>query len=85
VATLNLGSFDTGLVPLAEVIDNFCAAYGYTDTIVNGGGATVANPETKAQFMKRKIREHIQVVANGYRKSSASRAAETSVTEITLT
>lgn len=54
MATLTF-SFDTGPVTLSEIIDVFATAYNYQAT-VNGQ----PNPESKAQFTRRMVRQYIR-------------------------
>lgn len=84
MATLSV-SYDTGPVPLSRITDAFADAYGWTATITNGGGVTVPNPETKAQFMRRKVGEYIRDVVRGQELDAARRTAEAGVTGVTLT
>jgi hypothetical protein len=73
-------TYDTGSVPLSRINDGFAAAYGYQPTI-NGS----PNPETKAEFSRRMVREYIKGVVKGQEVEAARKTAEAGVTEITLT
>lgn len=84
MATLSV-SFDTGSVPLSRIQDAFASAYGWTATVSDGNGGTIPNPETKAQFMRRKVKEYVTDVVKGQEREAARRTAESAVTEITLT
>lgn len=69
----------------ARVVDAFAAAYGWQPTI-NGA----PNPETKAAFTTRRLREHVRDVVAGYEASTAGEtarvaAADKARTEITVT
>lgn len=74
-------SFNTGTLTLNEIRNAFAAEYGYQDTIPNpnagqeGQPATIPNPQTKAQFTRRKIKEHILIVVEGQRVKAAAAAA----------
>ncbi|PIR88819.1 MAG: hypothetical protein COU09_00090 [Candidatus Harrisonbacteria bacterium CG10_big_fil_rev_8_21_14_0_10_44_23] len=83
-------------VPDAQAIrvrDGFCAQYGYQEKIsetVDGETTLVDNPETKAQFVQRKIREFVHDTVRSYEASTAIKTArEQAITkadsEITLT
>lgn len=51
-----------------RVEDAFAKSYGYSDTIPdpNDPNKTVPNPQTKAQFLKQKIGDHIREVVKGH-------------------
>jgi len=51
-----------------RVIDGFCYTYGYSPILSNGS----PNPETKAQFAKRKVLEYIR---NAVRRAEIEQAA----------
>jgi hypothetical protein len=84
MATLSF-SFNTGTVPLSRIQDAFALAYGYQATVSDGNGGQIPNPETKAQFTQRKIREYVVSVVKSQETEAARRTAESAVTEITLT
>lgn len=79
MATLNL-TYDTGSTTLAEINDAVALEYNYQATI-NGS----PNPESKSQFSRRMIGEHIKYIVKHQRTISAVTAAENSVTNIILT
>jgi hypothetical protein len=54
MATLNF-SFDTGNVPVPEIVDAFASAYRYEETIDGQ-----PNPESKAAFARRMIKNYIR-------------------------
>lgn len=80
MATFSI-SFDTGAVPLSRIYDAFAVAYGYQATLPGGG----TNPETKAQFARRMMGDHIKGVVKAQEREAARSAAEAGVTDITLT
>lgn len=47
---------------LPRVLNAFASRYGYLATLTNADDQPVANPETKAQFAKRMLAEHIKRV-----------------------
>ena len=59
-----------------RALNGFCYNQGYEDKItvdVNGGPTVVVNPETKVQFLKRKLIEYIQSNVKQYEiKASVS-------------
>lgn len=77
MATLTF-SFETGGVPLTRIIDAFATAYSYSATLNDG---TTPNPETKAQFAKRMVRDFI---INTVRSQEVV-AAQATVVKIDLT
>lgn len=50
----------------------FASAYGYQDTLPNGD----PNPETKAQFRARKIKEYIKDITRSEEKKAALAAVQ---------
>lgn len=74
-----------------EVNDAFAALYGYQATVTkqtgsdNGGNPvfiTVPNPESKAQFAKRKIAEFIKERVITYRRQVALAAVSTADADV---
>lgn len=53
-----------------RVQDSFCAAHGYQATLPDGS----ANPETKQQFLKRKV---VEFIRDSVKAAEATAAAET--------
>lgn len=45
---------------LPRVINGIAVFYGYQAEVQNENGETVANPQTKAQFAKKQLIEHIK-------------------------
>lgn len=67
MATLKF-EFDTKQIPLSRIVDAFAYKYDYQATIPNPEDPeqTISNPETKAAFARRMIKNHIiQVVKEG--------------------
>lgn len=79
MATLTL-VYDTGAVPLSRITDAFASRYRYMDTIDGE-----ANPETKAQFARRMVKEHIITVVRQEEQKVAIQAANAGVTTVSLT
>jgi len=38
-----------------RIIDGYCGHYGYQETVTDGEGQEIPNPETKQQFVKRNM------------------------------
>ena len=55
---------------LTRVVNGFCSNYGYQDTIDG-----IPNPETKQQFLKRKIIEFVKEAARNTEMNAAANAA----------
>lgn len=72
-----------------KVIDRFCAAYGYQDTIPNplfgqnGQPATIPNPQSKQAFFNRQLMNYIKDVvrSQGINAAAATAAAGAATTE----
>ena len=71
MATLQV-SFTTADDKVDGIKDDFCAQYGYKATIDGQ-----PNPETKNQFIKRKIGEFIKESVKAYRTYAAAESART--------
>lgn len=86
MATLTF-SFDTGNVPISRIVDAMAIKYGYQATIPDpeNAGGMIPNPETKAQFGRRQIRNIIVSAVKEAEVLAAREVAESSVTEVTLT
>jgi hypothetical protein len=86
MATLSF-SFDTGSVTVARIVDAMAITYGYQATIPDpqNAGQSIANPETKAQFAKAQIKRIITEAVKNAEMHEARKAAEATVTDITLT
>lgn len=56
-----------------RVIDGFCKRYNYSPTLENGE----PNPETKAQFAQRKLREYIKQAVREAEIQDATNTAAT--------
>lgn len=75
MATLTL-TYDTGNVTLATIMNAFAEEYGYQDTI-NGQ----PNPESKADFARRIVRQYIVSVIRANNLRHARAAADASVND----
>ena len=84
MATLTF-SFETGAVTTASIVDAICGNYQYQATIPdpNSPGDTIANPESKAAFAKRMVKNFIVDNYKSYDRS-VKVAAITNV-DLTLT
>lgn len=60
-----------------RVIDGFCTRYNYTPILEDG----TPNPETQAQFVKRKIIEYIKQAVREAEIQTATNTAATSAAE----
>lgn len=72
-------SFDTGTVPFSRIVDAFATAYNYQATIDGQ-----PNPETKAQFTRRMVRQYIIEIVKSQEVQAAVKTAYDSITEVTL-
>lgn len=65
MATITISIPDAAVT---RVTDAFTKQFAYQDTIPdpNNPGATIPNPETKAQFVQRMIRNYIKEVVASY-------------------
>jgi hypothetical protein len=68
-------SFNTGSVPLSRIVNAICLEYNYKATIRGE-----ANPETKAEFAKRMIGDHIRNIVYNQETELARKAAESDAT-----
>lgn len=86
MATLTL-VYDTGSVPLSRIIDAMCVNFSYQVTIPdpNNEGQTMANPESKANFAKRMVRDFIVDIVKSQEVALARKTAGDAITPITLT
>jgi hypothetical protein len=66
-----------------RVTDGFCYKYSYSPLVYDANGKSIPNPETKSQFMRRKVVEYIKSgaveitslpAAETARKSAADKA-----------
>ena len=53
-----------------DIIDAFCAVYGYNEAIVKSDGLLVNNEQTKAEFTKQQILSFIKDVYTSYKVTS---------------
>ncbi len=86
MATLTF-SYDTGSVSTSRITDAICSKFNYQPTIPdpNNVGQTISNPETKANYAKRMIKERIIAWVREQEIITATNTASDSVTPITLT
>lgn len=86
MATLTF-TFETGVVTLNEITNAFATAYNRPDTVPdpNTPGATIPNPETKAQFARRMVRQFIIETVKSQRIKTARATADAGVTDPTFT
>lgn len=65
-------SFETGAVPLVEIVDAFASAYHYQATIDGQ-----PNPETKVAFARRMVRQYIKdIYISEKRKAEEAKIAK---------
>lgn len=67
-----------------RVLNSFCTIRGYSDTVPNPedpGGPWIPNPETKAQFAKRQLKEFVLQELTRYEVGVAVAAASTAAGE----
>lgn len=57
------------------ILDDLAVKYGYSSTIVDDNGQVITNPETKKQFVNRKIMEMIARWINAVRERVAKASA----------
>lgn len=79
MATL-LFSFETGSVTTARIVNAICLQNDY-QSIINGQ----PNPETKAQFARRMVKEFIIYAVTVQETLAARQAAEATIQPIDLT
>ena len=83
--TIAIISIDIPNAALNRVTD----AYGYIAQMTNAEGEVIPNPQTRAQFTKAKIIEHIKAVVKDQEGRVAAEAArqtkETEVNTISIT
>lgn len=58
-----------------RVLTGFSAANGYQPTVPDGQGGTVPNPETRAQFCRRKLAEYVKATVQGWEANAAAHTA----------
>jgi hypothetical protein len=58
-----------------RVLTGYTNAHGYTPTVINGSGVEVPNPETRAQFAKRKLAETVRETVKAWEAGQAAEAA----------
>ncbi len=58
-----------------RVLTAFARRFGYSDTIPDGNGGQVQNPESRAQFVKRVVSEYVKGVVRDSEIDQASRDA----------
>ena len=68
-----------------ELIRAFTTHHGYTDTIADGNGGTVPNPQTRLAFLRQPFRRQIREAAQSQRRAEAAATASAAVTEIDVT
>lgn len=79
-------SFDTGDVPLSRIIEGVAFAYEYPEVVPDeSGNSTIPNPESKEQFFESKIKSTILGAVRAAELTKARMAAESTITDITLT
>ncbi len=74
---------------LSRILDAFAAEYNRPDTVLNEQGEQVSNPESEADFAKRKVMEYIKSVTKSYEAKAAAETArqaalDAAESEITL-
>ncbi len=62
-----------------EILDAFCAANDYRNTIVDANGNDIPNPETKQQFAKRTLR---QIYTGPFRNQKSIDAANNALEQV---
>lgn len=58
-----------------RILTNYTNAHGYQPTIAQPDGTSVPNPETRAQFFKRKLAETVRETVKAYEVSLAAEDA----------
>lgn len=58
-----------------RILDSFCSKYGYSESVDDGQGGQIPNPETKVQFTKRMVIAHVQEVVKAVEIEEARNAA----------
>lgn len=53
------------------ILDAYVFKFGYSDTITDGQGQTVPNPETKPDFMVRMLLQHIERATIAYEQEQS--------------
>jgi hypothetical protein len=72
-------SFEAGN-NIPRILEAFAATYGYKPTLPDGS----TNPETKAMFAKRMLRQHIVDIVRQYEQDKAREEAAAAVGDIML-
>lgn len=65
-----------------RILDGFCLSHGYQGQIRTADNQLIPNPETKIQFMKRKVGEYIKSSWKASEISLAKKAAAAAITDI---
>lgn len=87
MATLTF-TFDTGAVTTAEILNAFATRYGYQTTVPDPNAPEpppgqmrplIPNPETKAVFARRMVREYIIGIVRDERHRAAKATAVAAV------
>jgi hypothetical protein len=65
-----------------RILDGFCSSYGYQDQIRTADNQLIPNPETKAEFLKRKVGEFVKSAWKSAEVAEAKRAAAATITDI---
>lgn len=86
MATLDLGTFNTGSVTLTDLRDAVALAWGYTDTIPDpeNPGGTLPNV-TKAVFVRQNVARLLKEAYRQGKRMQIMAQAETTVPDITIT
>jgi hypothetical protein len=58
-----------------QMLNDYCAIWGYQDQVQNEAGQMIANPETKKHFFNRMVVTHLRMILNNYRRNIAQQAA----------
>lgn len=61
------------------IVQDFADAMGWTTTVSDGMGGQIPNPDTRKQYAKKKLEQHMREVVKAYRaqkKADAARAKE---------
>ena len=58
-----------------RVVDAFTVSYGYQDTIDDGEGNQIPNPQTRNAFTKAQVMKYIKEVVKGHEAKAAAEAA----------
>lgn len=86
MATLTF-TYDTGAVPTSRILDAWALRYNYQATVPDPGvpGQIIPNPETKAAFAKRILKEQITAIVREVEAAAAAKTASDAVVPIVLT